>query len=79
MEPESTGVHHVEEEEGVEDGQCPFVVHELTGTTLEWLEKKTPYEIRARAIDHFVNGGKVLGIGHAEKPESLYNNPRLYP
>ena len=79
MEPESTGVHHVEEEEGVEDGQCPFVVHGLTGTTLEWLGKKTPYEIRARAVDHFVNGGKVLGIGHAEKPESLYNNPRLYP
>ena len=75
MEPESTGVHHVEEEEGVEDGQCPFVVHGLTGTTLEWLGKKTPYEIRARAVDHFVNGGKVLGIGHAEKPESLYNNP----
>ncbi|TFK53318.1 hypothetical protein OE88DRAFT_1711380 [Heliocybe sulcata] len=26
-----------------------------------------------------MSAGKVMAIGHAEHPESIYNNPRLYP
>jgi len=29
------------------------------------------------ALKHLVNGGKVLGIGHSENPESTYKNPQL--
>ncbi|KAH7905989.1 hypothetical protein BJ138DRAFT_968207, partial [Hygrophoropsis aurantiaca] len=34
---------------------------------------------KARAMKHLMEGGKVLAIGHSEHPESLYNNPQLYP
>ncbi|KAH9946849.1 hypothetical protein B0H21DRAFT_778852 [Amylocystis lapponica] len=30
-------------------------------------------------VQHFKQGGKILSVGHAEEPESLYNNPQLYP
>ena len=79
VDPEAAAVNKTEEEEGVEEGECPFIVHGLTGETLERLGKIRPYEIKARAVEHFKSGGKVLGIGQAEQPESLYNNPQLYP
>ncbi|KAA1479920.1 hypothetical protein DENSPDRAFT_789694, partial [Dentipellis sp. KUC8613] len=30
-------------------------------------------------MKHLLDGGKVLGIGHSEIPQSIYNNPHLYP
>ncbi|KAI0055029.1 hypothetical protein BV25DRAFT_1784390, partial [Artomyces pyxidatus] len=33
----------------------------------------------AVAMRHLLDDGKVLGLGHAEEPQSLYNNPQLYP
>ncbi|KAI0371851.1 hypothetical protein BV20DRAFT_917456, partial [Pilatotrama ljubarskyi] len=77
--PEATAVNNVEEDEGAEDGACPFVVHGLTGASLEHMGKVRPHEITARAVEHFKSGGKVLGIGQAAEPESLYHNPQLYP
>ena len=77
--PETTAVNDQEADEGTEEGECPFVVHGLTGATLEHLGKLRPHEITARAVEHFKSGGKVLGIGQEEQPESLYNNPQLYP
>ena len=79
IDPEAAAVTGVEEEEGTEEGQCPFVVHGLTGTTLEHLGKQHPHQIKLQAVEHFKSGGKVLGIGQAKHPESLYNNPQLYP
>jgi hypothetical protein len=26
-----------------------------------------------------MNGGSVLAVGHSDKPESIFNNPSLYP
>ena len=77
--PESTAVNNTEDNEGTDTGDCPFIVHGLTGANLENLGKLRPYEITARAVDHFKSGGKALGIGQAENPESLYDNPQLYP
>ncbi|KAI0077574.1 hypothetical protein K474DRAFT_1574222, partial [Panus rudis PR-1116 ss-1] len=76
---ESTAVHDSEDNEGTTKGQCSFVVHDLTGGKLDYLMKENPKKVRAIAIQHFKKDGKVLGIGHTKKPESLYNNPQLYP
>ncbi|KAI0741521.1 hypothetical protein C8Q80DRAFT_1051205, partial [Daedaleopsis nitida] len=63
QDPEATAVNNIEEEDGMDEGDCPFIVHGLTGSTLEHLGKVRPYEITARAIEYFKTGGKVLGIG----------------
>ncbi|KAL1727989.1 hypothetical protein EV714DRAFT_183989, partial [Schizophyllum commune] len=36
-------------------------------------------ELTALALDHFNANKGMLRIGHGERPESLYNNPLLYP
>ena len=77
--PEATAVNDTEEDEGIEQGECPFVVHGLTGSNLERLAHSRPHEITTRAVEYFKSGGKVLGIGQAEQPESIYDNPQLYP
>ena len=63
----------------MDTGFCPFIVHGLTGSNLEQLGHSRPHEITARAVEYFKSGGKVLGIGQAEQPESIYDNPQLYP
>ena len=73
---ESTAVHDNEEEDGTESGQCPFVVHGLTG---DEYSSKSIKAIKAIALKHLTSGGKVLAIGHAKEPESIYNNPQLFP
>jgi hypothetical protein len=74
--PEAISAFDCDDEDGVEDGPCPFVVHGITGTELETASPKT---LIAKAIAHLKGNGKVLAIGHDEKPQSLYNNPQLYP
>ncbi|KAA1480016.1 hypothetical protein DENSPDRAFT_742903, partial [Dentipellis sp. KUC8613] len=34
---------------------------------------------KAHAIQHLLDGNPALGIGRAPEPESMYNNPQLYP
>jgi len=76
-EPEATSAFDNEDEDGVEDGPCPFVVNGVTG---EELEINSPKALVARAARHLKEeNGKVLAIGHAEKPQSTYHNPQLYP
>ncbi|KAI0741496.1 hypothetical protein C8Q80DRAFT_1109884, partial [Daedaleopsis nitida] len=48
--PEATAVNDTEEDEGIEEGDCPFIVHGLTGTNLNKLGEIRPYEITARAV-----------------------------
>jgi hypothetical protein len=74
--PESTSVHDMEEEDGTTEGPCPFTVHGLTG---EEFSTKTMKTIKAIALQHLTNEGKILAIGHAETPESIYGNPQLFP
>ncbi|KAA1478950.1 hypothetical protein DENSPDRAFT_788608, partial [Dentipellis sp. KUC8613] len=74
-EPGSLSVDNTEEG-GVESGECPFIVHTLLGSEVE---AKSFEEQKAIAMKHLLDGGKVLGIGHAETPQSIYNNPHLYP
>jgi hypothetical protein len=74
--PESTAVNDMEEEEGTETGKCPFVVHGLTG---EEYTTKSIKAIKAIALQHLTSNRKILAIGHEAHPESIYNNPQLFP
>jgi hypothetical protein len=74
--PEGTSVFDADIEDGTEEGDCPFVVHGLYG---EHLDTKSSNELKAIALQHLNKGGKVLAIGHASQPESIYKNPELYP
>ncbi|KAL6307531.1 hypothetical protein BKA93DRAFT_727480 [Sparassis latifolia] len=63
-------------ERGIEDGDCPFAVHAMTGTDLVSMS----YEERiATALSYFEGGGEVLAYGHERDPASIYHNPQLYP
>ena len=35
--------------------------------------------LKARALQHLVERGTTLGIGHDSKPQSMYDNPQAYP
>jgi hypothetical protein len=74
---EATSAYDDADEDGVDDGKCPFVVSGITGEELGMLGPKA---LVARATKHLMEDeGGVLAIGHADQPQSLYHNPRLYP
>ncbi|KAL6304469.1 hypothetical protein BKA93DRAFT_732937 [Sparassis latifolia] len=73
---ESVASNDNELERGVEDGECPFPMHAMTGTDLVSMS----YEEKiATALSYFEGGGKVLAYGHERNPASMYHNPQLYP
>src|SRR6266487_225542 len=74
--PEATAVNDNEEEEGTETGKCPFVVHGLTGEEYSTMSVKT---LKAIALKHLTSNQKILAVGHSEQPESIYENPQLFP
>jgi hypothetical protein len=74
--PEGTSVFDMEDEDGVEDGDCPFMVHGLTGEALNTMSTNA---LKAKALQHLNSQGKILAVGHAEHAESIWRNPQLYP
>ncbi|KAF9035646.1 hypothetical protein BJ165DRAFT_1355639 [Panaeolus papilionaceus] len=73
---EGTSVFDNETEDGTETGPCSYSVHALTGDSLETM---LPCQIKAAAIRHLDAGGRMLAVGHAKEPESIWNNEQLYP
>ncbi|PBK94388.1 hypothetical protein ARMGADRAFT_1045754 [Armillaria gallica] len=71
--PEGTSVFDMTEANGIDNGIYPIVVHSIVGEQLPMTDIKT------LATQHFKNDNGVLAIGHAEHPESIYNNLTLYP
>jgi hypothetical protein len=69
-------VHEDDKEYGTKEGPCTFAVHGLTGTEYETATMKT---IKAVALQHLTQKGKMLGIGRSEIPESMYDNVGAYP
>ncbi len=57
--PEGTSVFDMDNEDGVEEGDCVFTVHGLTGETLDTM---TPNAIKAMALRHMNNNGKCLQL-----------------
>ncbi|KIM77361.1 hypothetical protein PILCRDRAFT_12005, partial [Piloderma croceum F 1598] len=75
--PEATSAFDNEDEDGVEDGPCPFVVNGVMG---EQLESMTLEAMIAKAAKHLrEDDGGVLAVGHDDRPQSTYHNPQLYP
>jgi hypothetical protein len=72
----ATSSHDMEEEEGTAEGICPFTVHGITG---DEFTKLSMTALKARALKHLEDQGKMLGIGHEDKPQSMYDNPQVYP
>ncbi|KAF6751805.1 hypothetical protein DFP72DRAFT_1070843 [Ephemerocybe angulata] len=71
----SKSMFDTEYEQGTEDGPCPFVVN---GLTSERHGQMTTSQRKVAALQHLKNGGTTLAIGHGP-PQSIYNNPSLYP
>ncbi|KAK0442068.1 hypothetical protein EV421DRAFT_1710965 [Armillaria borealis] len=74
--PESTSVFDTEEEDGVRDGWCPFIVHGLFGQDIA---TQTSEEVKLLTIQYYENNSKYLSVGQSSQPQSIYNNPMLYP
>jgi len=66
----------MEEEEGVHDGKCSFVVHGITDENYSTLGRDAA---RALALQHLISDQKILFVGHDSKPESMFKNPQLFP
>ena len=73
---EGTSVFDVDEEDGTEEGMCSFTVHGLTGEQLNIMSVNA---LKAKALHHLNNKGKILAVGHGDKAESIWKNPQLYP
>src|SRR6266540_2011823 len=58
------------------EGECSFSVHGLTGESIEMMSSEA---LKAAALKHLNIGGSMLAVGHGSEPESIYNNPHLYP
>ncbi|TFK59150.1 hypothetical protein BDN72DRAFT_733635, partial [Pluteus cervinus] len=74
--PETQDLTNMDKEDGVTAGDCPFMVHGLTG---EEMVKHTPEALKSIALKHMNGLGGMLAVGHKVTPESLYHNPQLYP
>ena len=74
--PKGTSIFDQAEEEGTERGDCAFTVHGLTG---ELLQTMSPNALKALALRHLNSSGKMLAVGHSDKPQSMWNKPQLYP
>ncbi|KAJ3820792.1 hypothetical protein F5880DRAFT_1487394, partial [Lentinula raphanica] len=73
---EGISVHDDLEDDGIDNGDCVFTVHGIVG---EDLQHMTAEAQKARALQHLDDGGKFMRTSHSNKPESIYNNPHLYP
>ncbi|KAL1684565.1 hypothetical protein GGG16DRAFT_68067, partial [Schizophyllum commune] len=65
-----------EDVDAPDSGPCPFVVH---GLTSEKFSKMTIDQLKAAALEHLQSGRSVMGIGHDDKPEGIFDNPKAYP
>ena len=74
--PTAMSKFDTEIEEGTSEGPCPFTVHGLTGEEYSALSIAG---LKLRALEHLDKNGISVGFRHEEKPESMYNNPQVYP
>ena len=51
-------------EDRTTDGPCPFTVHGLTGPEFENMSMDG---LKAKALQHLIEKGSTLGIGHDSK------------
>ena len=73
---ENSSVDDPDPEYGVKSSDCPYVVHGLLGANIIG---KTLKKLKSLALDNLSNTHRILGIGHAQTPKSIFRNPTLYP
>ncbi|KAJ4475386.1 hypothetical protein C8R41DRAFT_774521, partial [Lentinula lateritia] len=73
---EGVSVHDDLNDDGTEEGTCVFTVHGIVGPSIKNMTRDQMIGITAMHLD---NEGKFMRTSHAENPESLWNNPQLYP
>ncbi|KAL4262377.1 ATP-dependent DNA helicase [Pleurotus pulmonarius] len=66
----------VADQDGADEGECPFIVHGICGDDLKSLSAT---EMKVAALRYFNRGGKVLAIGRSDHPQSIFRNEQLYP
>ena len=73
---EGTSVFDDTLDDGVEDRDCPFVVHGLTGDSLT---TKSASTLKGLSLQHWNSNSSALAISHDKTLQSIYNNWNLYP
>lgn len=73
--PEAMSVHDQDNKEGTERGPCLFLVQGLSGDEYTRLLLQV---LKAKALQHLTSNSKILFVGHAKDPLSLFRNPGLY-
>ena len=76
VDPYVAASNDTNEEEGTHEGACEFTVQGLTDNTVQNFSIE---QYKAYALQHLMQGGKILAVGHSAYPESIYDNPQLYP
>ncbi|KDQ50110.1 hypothetical protein JAAARDRAFT_142480, partial [Jaapia argillacea MUCL 33604] len=76
IDPESTSTHDLHEEEGFDEGNCPFAVHGISGEEYVGMSVNA---LKATGLQHLQNNGMVLAISQDNEMQSIYHNPQLYP
>ncbi|KAJ3968629.1 hypothetical protein EV361DRAFT_805281 [Lentinula raphanica] len=73
---EGVSVHDNLEDDGIEGDECVFTVHGIVGDALK---NMTTQQLIGTAAQHLDKEGKFLRISPSSSPQSLWNNPHLYP
>ncbi|KDQ49780.1 hypothetical protein JAAARDRAFT_142935, partial [Jaapia argillacea MUCL 33604] len=76
IDPESTSIHDLNEEDGFDEGNCPFTVHGVSGEEYAGMSANA---LKVTGLQHLQNNGMVLAISRDNEMQSIYNNPQLYP
>ena len=74
--PQTLPVNDDGQEKGTASGPCAFTVNAVAADSLAAKSKKQKIAI---AMQHMKSGGKILAVGHAAEPESIYKNSSLFP
>ena len=73
---EARSVNDLGLDDGTMEGICPLSVHGVAGQNYTELSM---HALKALAIQHLQQGGKVMAVGRENNPETLWNNTCLYP
>lgn len=63
-------------DDGISEGDCPFLVHGLMG---DQMTTKSVETLKGIALRHWNNQGMALAVLHGGDALSIYNNYNLYP
>ncbi|KAI0770843.1 hypothetical protein BC629DRAFT_1583402 [Irpex lacteus] len=73
---ETLGVSDPAVSSGTEQGPCPLTIH---GVTEDDIVTMSFNQQALRAMHHLRVGGGILAVGSSSTPQSIYDNPDLFP